>query len=130
MFFKSGMHGLFPSALIATLAMGHAAADIPQADLEQNGAAGMVKEICSAVFVSNRDVDQFLEVSSSFWLTAEQRNNLPDADLKIDRDQKTVSLTFPDGASGTASYFDGLGCVSHRSSDLANIRELQNRLSS
>lgn len=79
-------------------------------DLEGLGAAGVAKEICSAVFVSNRDPSEFLEASSKFWMVPEEKEGLQ---YEIDENERVVTLSTQSGAKGEAVFIGKNGCVAY-----------------
>ncbi|MEM6415958.1 MAG: serine hydrolase [Pseudomonadota bacterium] len=86
-----------------------AKSDIPKSHLSQLGAAGVVKEVCSAVFISGRDAREFLAHSSKFWMMPEDKASIED--VAIDRDKKTATLRLGNGTEATAIYTGSQGCV-------------------
>lgn len=78
-------------------------------DLSSQGAGAVVKEICSAVFVSKRDANRFLENSSKFWMLPEDKANI--TNLRVDKRKRQVSLTVGGTMTRVARYYDKAGCV-------------------
>lgn len=78
-------------------------------DLSAQGVGGVVKEICSAVFVSKRDANRFLENSSKFWMLPEDKANT--TKLHVDKHKRQVSLTVGGSTTRIARYYDKAGCV-------------------
>ena len=79
-------------------------------------AMGTAKVLCSAVFVSGRDLDEALR-NSGMFLTPDDRQLLmsrgtdrAEAWIELDRDEGTVEVTLH-GFTGRAKYFGDQGCV-------------------
>ncbi|MEO0399929.1 MAG: serine hydrolase [Pseudomonadota bacterium] len=96
-------------ALMALSSVAASGADIPRTELSQLGAAGVVKEVCSAVFVSGRDADEFLSRSSKFWMPPEDKSAIEN--VAVDRERRAVTLRLNDGVEATAVFIGSQGCV-------------------
>lgn len=72
------------------------------------GAAGVVKELCSAVFVTGDDPQTFLDGSSKFWMTPEDKDGLT---FNIDQDARQASLMLANGIFAQAVFLGRTGCV-------------------
>ena len=80
------------------------------------GVQGLAKILCSAVFVSERELGEALRNSGSY-LSVEDRNRLgahvndaADDGIQLDRSAATVRVSM-DGFTGRAQYFGDQGCV-------------------
>ncbi|MCH7750221.1 MAG: serine hydrolase [Acidobacteria bacterium] len=79
------------------------------------GAQGTAKVICSAVFVSGRDLDDAVRNSTPDFLPPADRRRLLAGDdaavfLDLDRQEKMVRVT-AHGFTGRAKYYGDQGCV-------------------
>ncbi len=84
--------------------------DIPHQSPTTLGAASYAKIICSAVFVSGRDVEE-AQKNSAYFLMAEPDRKKP-VTLDVDRQAKRVRATV-DGITRTAALYGDQGCVIH-----------------
>jgi CubicO group peptidase (beta-lactamase class C family) len=84
--------------------------DIPYQSPTSLGAASYAKIICSAVFVSGRDVEE-AQKNSAYFLMAEPDRKKP-VTLDVDRQAKRVRATV-DGITRTAALYGDQGCVIH-----------------
>ena len=85
------------------------AADAESRNHTEQGLAGYAKVLCSAVFVSGRDLQEAKRNSGYFFLPeADQRAPI---DMVIDQKQKLVRLTLRGAITKTAKYFGDQGCV-------------------
>ncbi|MFQ5743213.1 MAG: serine hydrolase domain-containing protein [Acidobacteriota bacterium] len=75
------------------------------------GLAGYAKVVCSAVFVSGRDPEEAARHSGYFFLAEADRDKVTDSD--IDRQEKTVRMTWGGSITRTAQYYGDQGCVIH-----------------
>lgn len=105
---------LFIFALVFGLT--HASADPEPRSRSDFGAMGTAKILCSAVFVSGRDLDEGLEnsglnnyVTRAEWQRLKERPS-DDAGIVLDREAGEVHVTM-DGYTGRARYFGDQGCV-------------------
>ncbi|MEM7571030.1 MAG: serine hydrolase [Pseudomonadota bacterium] len=98
------------SVLLAALPCSASAADFAKTDARAIGAATVAKEVCTAVFVSGLDKDQFLATNSKFWMHPADRAAISSVD--IDRPQKTVTLT-AGSVTGKAVFKGAKGCVAY-----------------
>lgn len=69
------------------------------------------KLLCSAVFISNRDVDEALE--NSVWMPEFVTKDVAKqvTDIQVDRQKKMVKMSWADGRSRTAIYTGSQGCI-------------------
>ncbi len=81
------------------------------------GVMGTAKVLCSAVFVSERDLDEALIDSASGFLPEHDWQQLvsretgnSDAEIRLDRQDRSVSVTLH-GYKGRARYYGDQGCV-------------------
>jgi len=75
------------------------------------GLAGYAKVMCSAVFVSGRDLDEAARNSGYFMLAPSDRERV--AGHEVDRERKSVTMRLEDGTARTARYYGDQGCVVH-----------------
>ncbi len=73
------------------------------------GIAGYAKVLCSAVFVSGRNVDDARNVSGYFLVPEEDFESI--TDVTVDHDRKAVRVTLRDLLTREARYFGDQGCV-------------------
>ncbi len=81
----------------------------PPGDVLQHHTSGYVKVMCSAVFVSGLDPEFAREHIGYFTGPYDSRAKV--SAPVIDREQRTVSVTMPDGVVRTAKYLGSQGCV-------------------
>ena len=81
------------------------------------GAMGTAKVLCSAVFVSGRDLDEALQNSAPLFLPTSDRKLLlsrsageGDTRIVVDREHGTVEVTVR-GFTGRARFYGDQGCV-------------------
>jgi len=84
--------------------------DIPYQSPTTLGAAAYAKVLCSAVFVSGRDVDDARE-NSAYILMNEPDRTKP-ITAAVDRETKRVRVTV-DSVTRTAAFYGDQGCVIH-----------------
>jgi CubicO group peptidase (beta-lactamase class C family) len=84
--------------------------DIPYQSPTSLGAASYAKVLCSAVFVSGRDVDEARQNSAYFLMNPPDRAKPITAD--VDRQAKRVRVTV-DNVTRTAAFYGDQGCVIH-----------------
>jgi CubicO group peptidase (beta-lactamase class C family) len=84
--------------------------DIPYQSPTSLGAASYAKILCSAVFVSGRDVEEARTNSASFLMPAHERTETVAVD--VDRTAKRVQATVK-GVTRTAAFYGDQGCVIH-----------------
>jgi hypothetical protein len=84
--------------------------DIPYQSPTSLGAASYAKVLCSAVFVSGRDVDEARQNSAYFLMNAPDRDK-PIA-VDVDRTARRVRVTIED-VTRTAAFYGDQGCVIH-----------------
>src|SRR5436309_11098061 len=81
----------------------------PPGDALEHHAAGFAKIMCSGVFVTGLDPDFAAENVGYFTAPYEVRHKL--GKPVIDRAEKAVHLTLPNGVTRTAKYLGSQGCV-------------------
>ena len=81
----------------------------PPGDPLWHHTAGFAKTLCSAVFVTGLDAEFAAENVGFFSAPYEQRAHV--TDVEVDRDQRQVHLTLPDGVVRTAKFNGDHGCV-------------------
>src|SRR5262245_30664350 len=81
----------------------------PPGDALEHHAAGFAKIMCSAVFVTGLDPDFAAEKVGYFTAPYEVRHKL--GKPVIDRVEKAVHVTLPNGVTRTAKYLGSQGCV-------------------
>ncbi len=74
------------------------------------GAASYAKILCSAVFVSGRDVDEARRNSAFFLMAAPDRSE--PVTVEVDRHARRVSASLK-GTTRTAAFYGDQGCVIH-----------------
>ena len=84
--------------------------DVPYQSPTSLGAASYAKILCSAVFVSGRDVDEARQNSASFLMNAPDRAKPVAVD--VDRQHTRVRITI-DNITRTAAFYGDQGCVIH-----------------
>lgn len=82
---------------------------IPEGSDLELGVAGYTKVMCSAVFVSGRDIDEALYTSGYFMMPESELPNV--SRPMIDRDAQTLSMSYGDSVTRTAVYTGDQGCV-------------------
>jgi CubicO group peptidase (beta-lactamase class C family) len=73
------------------------------------GIAGYAKVLCSAVFVSGRELDQAKDVSGYFLVPEGDFKDI--TDIAVDHDRKAVRVTLRGMVTREARYFGDQGCV-------------------
>src|SRR5438105_8933581 len=81
----------------------------PPGDALEHHAAGFAKTMCSAVFVTELEPDFAAENVGYFTAPYEVRHKL--GRPVIDRAEKAVHVTLPNGVTRTAKYLGSQGCV-------------------
>ncbi|MEE2613750.1 MAG: serine hydrolase, partial [Acidobacteriota bacterium] len=81
----------------------------PPGDPLWHHTSGFAKTLCSAVFVTGLDADFAAENVGFFSAPYEQRAHV--TSVEVDRDQRQVHLTLPDGVVRTAKFNGDHGCV-------------------
>lgn len=81
----------------------------PPGDPLSHHASGFAKILCSAVFVTGLDLDFAAENIGYFTAPYEERAKL--TDRKLDKENKAVHITLPDGTVRTAKYYGDQGCI-------------------
>jgi CubicO group peptidase (beta-lactamase class C family) len=84
--------------------------DIPYQSVTTLGAASYAKIVCSAVFVSGRDVEEVRKNSAYFLMTEPVRKKPLTVD--VDREKKQVHVTI-EGITRTAALYGDQGCIIH-----------------
>jgi CubicO group peptidase (beta-lactamase class C family) len=84
--------------------------DIPYQSPTTLGAAAYAKVLCSAVFVSGRDVDEARQNSAYVLMNAPDREK--PITVNVDRQARRVRVTIDD-ATRTAAFYGDQGCVIH-----------------
>jgi CubicO group peptidase (beta-lactamase class C family) len=74
------------------------------------GLQGSAKVLCSAVFVTGRDPDEFARNSGFWFMPTDQADKVTYA---VDRERKVVTTTFG-GISRSARYYGDQGCIIDR----------------
>ncbi len=72
-------------------------------------ASGFAKILCSAVFITGLDFDFAAENIGYFTAPYDQRANL--SNRQLDRENKAVHITLPNGVVRTAKYYGDQGCI-------------------
>ncbi len=81
----------------------------PPGDPLEHHASGFAKIMCSAVFITGLDADFAAEHVGYFVCPYPERKKF--GKPVIDRANKTVQITLPNGVRRTAKYLGGQGCV-------------------
>ena len=81
----------------------------PPGDPLWHHTSGFAKTLCSAVFVTGLDAEFAAENVGFFSAPYEQRAHV--TTVEVDRDQRQVHLTLPDGVVRTAKFNGDHGCV-------------------
>src|SRR5688572_25307116 len=84
--------------------------DIPYQSPSSLGAASDAKVLCSAVFVSGREVEEARR-NSAYFLVAERDRTQP-VQVQVDRERRRVNATLR-GVTRTAAFYGDQGCVIH-----------------
>ena len=80
----------------------------PPGDPLEHHAAGFAKVLCSAVFVTGLDPEFAAESIGYFTAPYEERSKLK---WRVDRKNKSVHVTMPNGVTRTAKFIGDLGCL-------------------
>lgn len=72
------------------------------------GLAGYAKVMCSAVFVSGRDIEEAIHNSGYFFLPDELQDKVG---YTVDEAGRSVTLTLGDSLSRTAKFYGSQGCI-------------------
>jgi len=83
--------------------------DPPPGDALSHHASGFAKILCSAVFITGLDLDFAADNIGYFTAPYEVRSQFIEPDL--DRENKSVHITLPNGVVRTAKYFGDQGCI-------------------
>ena len=74
----------------------------------EHHAAGFAKILCSAVFVTGLEPEFAAENIGYFTAPYEERANMK---WRVDRENKAVHVTLPNGVTRTAKFIGDLGCL-------------------
>ena len=80
----------------------------PPGDPLEHHAAGFAKILCSAVFVTGLEPEFAAENIGYFTAPYEERANMK---WRVDRENKAVHVTLPNGVTRTAIFIGDLGCL-------------------
>jgi CubicO group peptidase (beta-lactamase class C family) len=83
--------------------------ETPPGNPLEHSLAGFAKILCSAVFITGRDVAEAAENAGYFVSRPEERTIV--TDTVVDLDDRAVHLTMNNGVSRTAKFYDDQGCV-------------------
>ncbi len=83
--------------------------EAPPGNPLEHSMAGFAKILCSAVFITGREVADAAETSGYFVSTPEERKLV--TDTVIDWEHKAVHLTLNNGVTRTAKFYGDQGCV-------------------
>ncbi|HXV61738.1 MAG TPA: serine hydrolase [Vicinamibacteria bacterium] len=81
----------------------------PPGDPLEHHAAGFATILCAAVFITGLDMDFAAESIGYFTAPYEERQKLTEREL--DRENKAVHVTLPNGVVRTAKYYGDQGCI-------------------
>jgi CubicO group peptidase (beta-lactamase class C family) len=81
---------------------------LPPGDPLEHHASGFAKILCSAVFVTGLDAEFAAENIGYFTAPYEERSKLK---WRVDRENKAVHVTLPNGVVRTAKFIGDLGCL-------------------
>jgi CubicO group peptidase (beta-lactamase class C family) len=81
---------------------------LPPGDPLEHHASGFAKILCSAVFVTGLDAEFVAENIGYFTAPYEERIKLQ---WRVDRENKAVHVTLPNGVIRTAKFIGDLGCL-------------------
>ncbi|MBI3265168.1 MAG: serine hydrolase [Acidobacteria bacterium] len=76
------------------------------------GLAGYAKVLCSAVFVSGREIEEARRNSGFFLMPDADRPFV--TDVKVDREKKLVRMTLRSTLTREAQYYGDQGCIIHQ----------------
>jgi CubicO group peptidase (beta-lactamase class C family) len=83
--------------------------EAPPGDPLEHSAAGFAKVLCTAVFITGRDLATAAEEDGFFVSTSEERRAV--TDTVVDRERRAVHVTLPNGVRRTAKRYGDQGCV-------------------
>jgi CubicO group peptidase (beta-lactamase class C family) len=83
--------------------------EVPPGDPLEHETAGFAKILCSAIFVTGRDLATAVEEDGFFVAPREMRGRV--VDTIVDRDAQAVHLTLPNGVTRSARLVGDQGCV-------------------
>lgn len=81
----------------------------PEVTPSELGIAGYAKVLCSAVFVSGRDLEEAKRNSGLFLVPEKDREHI--SDIVIDRDDPSVRVTLRESITREARFYGDQGCV-------------------
>ena len=81
----------------------------PPGDALDHHTSGFAKILCSAVFITGLDPDFAAENVGYFSSPYEERSKV--SERVVDRENKAVHLTLPNGVTRTAKFLGDQGCV-------------------
>ena len=76
------------------------------------GIAGYAKVLCSAVFVSGRDLDEAKDVSGYFLVPDKDRSDI--SAIEVDEARKSVRVTLRGELTREARFYGDQGCIIHQ----------------
>lgn len=82
---------------------------VPPGDPLEHSMAGFAKILCSAVFVTGREVAEAAQNAGYFVSKLEERTVV--TDTVVDMENRAVHLTMNNGVVRTARFYDDQGCV-------------------
>ncbi|MGH6814834.1 MAG: serine hydrolase domain-containing protein [Hyphomicrobiaceae bacterium] len=83
--------------------------EVPPGDPTEHMAAGFAKILCSAVFVTGRDLAAAVEEDGYFVAPRVERGTV--AKTAVDKQGQAVHVTLPNGVIRTARFYGDQGCV-------------------
>ncbi|HSD60278.1 MAG TPA: serine hydrolase [Burkholderiales bacterium] len=83
--------------------------EAPPGDPLEHSTAGFAKVLCSAVFITGRDPSVAADEDGFFVSTREERRRV--TKTVVDREQRAVHLTLPNGVTRSARHFPDQGCT-------------------
>jgi CubicO group peptidase (beta-lactamase class C family) len=89
---------------------------VPQGTALELGLAGSAKVFCSALFVSGRKPEEAIVHSLTMFLPEAERSFVK---YTIDDKQKTVTMSYNDTLSRSATYYGDCGCIINTKNGLA-----------
>ncbi len=83
--------------------------EVPPGDPLEHALAGFAKILCSAVFITGRDVEEAAENAGYFVSKPEERTTV--TDTVVDMQNRAVHLTLDNRVTRTAKFYGDQGCV-------------------
>ena len=83
--------------------------EVPPGDPVEHEVAGFVKVLCSALFITGRDLDTAADEDGYFVAPYASRRAV--SKISVDRKRRAVHVTLENGITRTARLFGGQGCV-------------------